>query len=106
MAKWQKSQTSRTWHSLPAFRGRERQPTNALGLKIQTLGRTVPADLDLLTPTMQVVVIEDLCWALERDAWLSRRPPWWRFAGRRAWAAQEAALDAKQERLRDMAATD
>jgi hypothetical protein len=66
-------------------------------------GPEVPANLDLLTPTMRIVVIEDLCWAMEREAWLARRPRWWRFASRRAWAAEEAPLDAKQERLRDMA---
>jgi hypothetical protein len=63
----------------------------------------VAADLDLLTPTMRVVVVEDLCWALARHAWLERQPRWWRPAARRTWATERTALDAKQERLRELA---
>lgn len=105
MARRQKSETFRKWHSLPASRGKHRRAgtPEECGLEIQTLGQSVAADLDLLTPTMRVVVIEDLCWAMAREAWLARRPGWWRFPARRAWAAEEAALDAKRDRLRDMA---
>lgn len=108
MARWLRSEAFRKQRSALSPRVRRQLTKSAKepGMRLQAVGRTVPADLDLLTPTMRVVVIEDLCWALEREAWLARRPAWWRLSARRAWADEQAALDAKQQRLRDLAAAE
>jgi hypothetical protein len=103
MSGWRNSLKLRRLAGLwPATRER-RLSGPAKGLRLHALPTSVPADLDLLTPTMRVVVIEDLCWALTRDAWLARRPRWWRLAARQAWAAGRTALAAKQQRLRELA---
>ncbi|HEX5401618.1 MAG TPA: hypothetical protein VFX16_04870 [Pseudonocardiaceae bacterium] len=104
MSRWLRSEAFRKHQSSLTARIRRRNTKldKEPGLQLQALGMTVAADLDLLTPTMRVVVVEDLCWALAREAWLARRPAWWRRAARRAWAEEEAVLDAKQRRLREL----
>ncbi|HYS37724.1 MAG TPA: hypothetical protein VEO01_19075 [Pseudonocardiaceae bacterium] len=106
MSGWYNSLTTRraATRLRAATTRRSRRPAEpGGGLRLQAVPACVPADLDLLTPTMRVVVVEDLCWALARHAWLERRPYWWRPAARRTWATERTALDAKQERLRELA---
>lgn len=71
-------------------------------IRVAAVGTTVPANLELLSPTTKVLVIEDLCVELTRQSWLARRPPRWRPIAYRAWRAERLALDAKQQRLRTL----
>ena len=75
-------------------------PDADTGVRLKAVNLTVPVDLGLLTPTMRMVVVEDMCWDLAREAWRARRPPLWRRARRRAWRAEGAVLDAKRDRIR------
>lgn len=109
MSRWLRSEAFKKRQTPMARRTgkpRRKMAERETGMRLQAVERTVPADLDLLSPTMRVVVIEDLCWAMEREAWLDRRPAWWQFAARHAWAAEAAALDAKQQRVRELASAD
>ena len=92
---------ARLWTTLIRRRANPAGPVD--GLRLSTVPMCVPADLDLVTPTMRVVVVEDACWALAMDSWRERAPHRWRWAERRAWAAEGRTLDAKRERLRALA---
>lgn len=70
------------------------------GVRLKAVNLTVPADLGLVSPTMRMIVVEDMCWDLAREAWRARRPPLWCRARRRAWRAEGAVLDAKRDRIR------
>jgi hypothetical protein len=74
------------------------------GMPLSAMGVTAPADLRLVTPTMRVAVIEDLCWAIARADWLARRPPRWRWTARRGWRAEQVALNDKRGRIADLVA--
>lgn len=89
------------WH---LRRGRKPGPGNPTGggMTMSAVDRTTAADLGLLSPTMRVAVIEDLCWAMSRAGWLARRPRWWRRTALRAWRAEEAVLDNKRGRVAEL----
>jgi hypothetical protein len=72
-------------------------------LHLQSSGTNLPARFLNDSPSVAVLVVEDMCWEAAREAWKSRRPRWWRPRARAAWLAEGAALDRKAERLRDLA---
>ena len=59
----------------------------------------VPVALDLLSPTMKLAVIEDVCWAAGREAWLAHKPRFWQRKARHEWHVEGEQLDAKRQRV-------
>jgi hypothetical protein len=90
---------------LTGLRGlrRNRKQASDTGMYLASLGRTVPAHPDLLTPDMRVVLVEDLLWSIESEEWSRRRPMPWRRRARASWRAEGVALAEKRERIQTLA---
>jgi len=90
---------------LTGLRGlrRTRKQADEAGMYLASLRRTVPAHPDLLTPDMRVVLVEDLLWSIESEAWARRKPVPWRRRARALWRAEGAALTEKRARIQTLA---
>jgi hypothetical protein len=72
-------------------------------LYLRSLGHCVPvAEMD--RPEVAAVVIEDLCWQIALDDWVTRRPHGWRRQhARAAWRMDGERLLAERDRMAMMA---
>nr|WSY53833.1 hypothetical protein OG999_29445 [Streptomyces sp. NBC_00886] len=57
----------------------------------------------LRLPNVMMLVVEDACTALSREGWRRREPVRWRFQARRRRQTEGRQLDAKENRVRDLA---
>lgn len=90
---------------LTGLRGlrRNREQADEAGMYLASLGRTVPAHPDLLSPDMRVVLVEDLLWSIESEESARRKPAPWRRRVRASWRAEGAALAEKRARIQMLA---
>jgi len=72
-------------------------------LHLESAGTNVPARFLTESPMLTVLAVEDLCWQAATEDWKHRRPHRWRRQAREAWLAEGAQLEAKADRLRQMA---
>ena len=75
-------------------------PTDELYL--ESLGRAVPVS-DCLRPDVGFLISEDFCWRMAMADWSARRPRRWQRTSRKAWRTEGAVLQAKKQRLRQLA---
>jgi hypothetical protein len=55
-------------------------------------------------PLVSALVGEDFAWRSAVALWRARRPHVWQVSQRRAWRRESAPLDAKRDRIRELAA--
>ncbi|MBS2535240.1 hypothetical protein KGQ20_20975 [Catenulispora sp. NF23] len=74
-----------------------------MSLHLASVGSNVAARFLTESPSVAVLVVEDLCWQAATEDWKHRRPHWWRPRARTVWKAEGALLEAKADRLRQLA---
>lgn len=72
-------------------------------LHLESAGTNVPVRFLAESPLLLMLAVEDLCWEAATEDWKHRRPHCWHPQARAAWFAEGAQLDAKADRLREMA---
>jgi hypothetical protein len=105
MSSWKQSRVAHRrdrWQRFGRAKDKAADRANNGGMPMSSVNLTVAADPRLLSPTMRVAVIEDLCWAIAQADWEARRPSWWRRSAWRAWQRERAALDDKRGRVVDL----
>jgi hypothetical protein len=89
----------------PFRRRRAAEPTErSSGLFVQSLDRCLDVAAVVNHPLIGVLMTEDFCWHTAVLSWRERKPPRWHLAERSAWRAEQAALDEKRARIRELAA--
>jgi hypothetical protein len=89
----------------PFRRRREADPAErSSGLFVQSLDRCVDVAAVVNHPLIGVLMTEDFCWHTAVLSWRARKPPRRHLAEWSAWRAEQAALDEKRARLRELAA--
>lgn len=108
MSSWMESRQVRRrgrWDRISKRRGNKETRPPEIGMPLSAVDVRVTADPRLMSPTMRVAVIEDLCWAIADADWQDRKPPFWRRRAYRDWKAEQAALDDKRARVAALVAS-
>ncbi|HEY7050453.1 MAG TPA: hypothetical protein VH373_24775 [Jatrophihabitantaceae bacterium] len=93
-------QTPSRWR----LRRRSAQPcATSGGLFLQSLGRTIDPSDAVNRPLVGVLMTEDFCWRSAVEAWRARKPRRWHRAKWSAWRAEQAVLEGKRSRIRELA---
>ncbi|MBS2965499.1 hypothetical protein KGA66_20790 [Actinocrinis puniceicyclus] len=72
----------------------------AWNLRFASTGARVPAAMVVESAALLRAAVEEVCWQVAVDEWLSARPRRWRRRAYAAWAAQLKDLERRREQLR------
>lgn len=72
-------------------------------LHLACIGTSIRAAQVLEDPLVTAVAVEDLCWRVAEDDWMSRRPHAWQRRKMRRWHAEHEALCRQRDQLRRIA---
>ncbi|WP_037570272.1 hypothetical protein [Phaeacidiphilus oryzae] len=78
-------------------RARRRRPGR---LWLECADREIPEEAAILLPDVMLLVVEDLCARISRQAWRERRPRCWRLRARARRRAEDRLLAAREARVR------
>lgn len=77
---------------------RRADPTRIV-FRLNAISGCVRANQVLDDPRLSRLVVEDSCWALAREDWHIRRPPWWHVRRTRAWRREGFQLMEERETI-------
>jgi hypothetical protein len=80
-----------------------RNGTGAMRIYLPSVNMSVRAGNVLDDPMLAALVVEDTCWHIAEDDWITRQPRGWQRRRIRRWEAEHAQLHRQRNEIRALA---
>lgn len=83
------------------MRKRNRRPRSASSIRIylSAVRASISGQEVLNDSALAALVVDDICWSIAYDAWISGKPRRWRRREWRRWEAEYEALDDERQKI-------
>ena len=82
-----------------------KRPNSAARIRVYlpSICASVSGDEVLDDAVLAALVVEDMCWSIARDDWISREPRWWQRRKLARWEAEHEELCNQRDGIRCLA---